>query len=627
MKTIIISIVSLWFVNFAMGQCTVIGGNLSADDQKICPQTATYLTLNNYTGTITSWEQSSNNVVNWTTVSTSSSWQLNQYFPSTGTFLYRVKVTCTDNNNNTYQAYSNVFTIEVSNPVGGTISGGNSNICVGGNPSNLSLSGHFGSITWQFQFNSGSYQDANGGSCNVATTCFPIFPNGAGTYKYRAKVSCTNNPSNYAYSNEVTYQVNNPTQAAICNDPDDLRRAVAKVTISGIPYSFSGFLVNHTAQDGRLLFLTTSHPFTRYNPTQSTLNNATFTWNEDLNSCGGSASPTVTSTGCTVKAIDGFFALLELNAAPDLAELYYLGWDINATDNYSSIFQSAGSIKKGRVSTTTNPTDVSGSFGSGTDNFNESSGSGVFKFSSWSSGNTEKQGRGAPLLAGSSGKKARGVYLGGTEATCGNGPSYFVYLTSNYTNLLSYLRDGSETNTATVRMNYCKPSENLNYVQDYDWAYQVTGSIVSTQPIENGYVVRYKAGSYIELNNGFVSGTDFVAEIDPCLITRTTIAAKTDDVETEFPHAHYTISTELDIKIYPTVIASGNAINIEVADEIQDVHIVFYDLQGKSILHVFQKEMHPYQRYSFQLNSFSSGLYIVKSQSQSISHTQKIIVE
>ncbi len=121
----------------------------------------------------------------------------------------------------------------------------------------------------------------------------------------------------------------------------------------------------------------------------------------------------------------------------------------------------------------------------------------------------EKRGRGAPLLAGSVGKKARGVYIGGDEVSCGNGPSYFAYLTSGYTSLLSYLRDGSETNTATVRMNYCKPSVVLSGSFSQSFTYSVTGSIVSTHQITNGFVVRYEAGTFIELNDGFYSGPVF----------------------------------------------------------------------------------------------------------------------
>jgi len=241
--------------------------------------------------------------------------------------------------------------------------------------------------------------------------------------------------------------------------------------------------------------------------------------------------------------------------------------------------------------------------------------------------NTEKRGRGAPLLSGGTGKKARGVYLGGTEANCGNGASYFVYLTSNYTDLLSYLRDGSETNTATVRMNYCKPSEYLTIDQIESWTYQVTGSIVSTQEISNGLVVKYKAGTFVELNDGFISGTNFVAEIDPCVITQTIIAAKTDDIQDEPRQSNSSLVTNSTIKIYPSILSKGNAINIVTSAATQNLSITIYDLHGKVAQQATIYELYANEQNSLLLNNLSNALYFVKAYNNSISVTQKIIIQ
>jgi hypothetical protein len=611
----------LCLINQTMAQC--VGGSITSPNAEICVSTTTgIMTLSGHTGTIDQWEESSNGGGFWSIVNGSTT--THSAFPiSTGTLMYRVKVT------NGGSCYSSTTSVVVRNADGGTISTGGGTLCSGGSPAALTVTGHFtgslGYLYWEYSTNGGSTYTLDGSGTNSNPYTPSSVLSSAGTYLYRAKASCGSSADDYS-SNTKTYQVNSATSAAVCNDGDNLRKAVAKVTISGIPYSFSGFLVNHTSQDGRLLFLTTSHPFTRYSPNSTALNSATFVWNEDLNTCGGSAATTVTSVGCTLLVTDGFFTLLELNEAPALADLYYLGWDYTATGSYNSIFQSAASIKKGKVSSSSGPSaNVTGSFGSGTDNFTESSGSGVFKFTTWSSGNTEKRGRGAPLLAGSVGKKVRGVYIGGDEANCGNGPSYFAELNSSLTSLLSYLRTGSESNTATVRMNYCKPSENLSGVVNISLPpYQVTGSIVSTQNIFNGFSIRYKAGTFVELNDGFVSGDDFVAEIDPCLITVTTIAAKTDDI-LEQPQPNTNTST-VDIKIYPTIIASGNALTIEVTESLQNVSVTLYDMQTKALQYTNIPELSAYNKHAFPISNLPSGLYFVRVQSNTISTTQKIIV-
>lgn len=607
-------------------QCSVTGGTLSADAIKICPNTSTYLSLNYHSGTITSWELSTNNGSSWTTVSTSSYYSLNQYFPSIGNYLYRVKVTC-EYNGDVFTAYSNSLTIQVTNAVAGTISGGNSSICVGTVPANLSITGQFGDIEWQYKYNGGSY---NSTSCGNFTSCTPSFPNGAGTYTYRAKLSCFNNQSSPAYTNEITMAVSNPTPAAICNDPNELRRSVAKVSISGIPYAFSGFLVNSLANDGRLLFLTASHPFTRYNPSSAALANATFTWDEDLNACSSGSATTVTSSGCTLLATDGFFTLLELTKAPNLPLLWYLGWDINATGNFSSIFQSASGIKKGKVATTAGASAVSATISNSTDALTETSGNNVLKFTSWTAGNTEKPGRGAPLL---SDQKARGVYIGGPEVACGNGPSYFADLSKAAT-ILNILRAGNSTatNSATVKRNYCIPFLELygNVNQTPVEQPKVSGYIKSTQNISNGLTLRYRAGTYIELNPGFVSGTDFVAEIDPCVQVDIIIAAKTDDTYQDvFENKNVNELQSLGdwIKIYPTLVENGNSLSIESNSFLDSVELKMYDIQGKHIKSFKFNGFANETKASISIENLISGIYFIKAFDGNRIASTKIIVK
>mgnify|MGYP001033859234 FL=1 len=236
--------------------------------------------------------------------------------------------------------------------------------------------------------------------------------------------------------------------------------------------------------------------------------------------------------------------------------------------------------------------------------------------------NTEKQGRSAPLL---STKKARGGYIAGTEENCGNGPSYFEDFQSiKNGSVFNYLRSGSQTNTATVRMNYCKPSENLSNPLNQSKIYQVSNSIVSTQQISDNYVVRYQAGTYIELNNGFVSGTDFVAEINPCSNDVTVIAAKTDNEEYQNQEGKNTQGKPENewLKIYPTILSSGSTLIIESNTILDNIELQMFNIQGKHI-------------HSFRLNSLVtsvlleavSGVYVLKAYNGTNFFTQKIVIQ
>jgi hypothetical protein len=180
-------------------------------------------------------------------------------------------------------------------------------------------------------------------------------------------------------------------------------------------------------------------------------------------------------------------------------------------------------------------------------------------------------------------------------------------------------------------MNYCKPSENLNFNQIESWTYQVTGSIVSTQNISNGLTVKYQAGSFIELNNGFVSGTDFIAEINPCVISRTTIAAKTDDtVEfdvTEEFNGQLLASNDVELQIYPTALASGQGCKIVATKSLNNLQVVVFDLNGRPVSTTRIETLHQKTPHEMPLPALSKGIYLVKAQNAVFSFTQKIIIQ
>lgn len=139
----------------------------------------------------------------------------------------------------------------------------------------------------------------------------------------------------------------------------------------------------------------------------------------------------------------------------------------------------------------------------------------------------------------------------------------------------------------------------------------------------------YKAGTYIELNPGFVSSNDFVAEINPCVSTVTTIAAKTDDENIEERENAETLISEHIvnwIKVYPTILQSNTHVTIEANDVVDGTEIFMFDMQGKHVR-------------SFRLNGFLKGssasvlldvvpgMYVLKVRRGGDLFTQKLIVQ
>ncbi|HRN95651.1 MAG TPA: T9SS type A sorting domain-containing protein [Chitinophagales bacterium] len=525
--------------------------------------------------------------------------------------------------------HQNTYSQSCNTTIPGTLStSGSEIICTPGQTGMMVVSNYQGDIQrWERKLNGGSWVTVYSLPSNIFTD-YDI--SSQGTYTYRVAVQCSTDA--VKFTNEITFMAGGLASKAACSSTyGDLRYAVAKVHVPGVSNDFSGFLINNTNNDGRLLFITTSQFLTNgcSNPSYS-IANATFTWNEDYASCSSGTLTPVTSNGATILAIDGRVALLELANAPDLAELTYLGWDIATPyTDISCIYPTYDpTIKKGIVSASayTSP-------GLGiecNDNYFESLGlPPVVKIAKWNSGEPNLLGRGSPLIM--SNKKAAGIYLTGNETHCSNGPSYFEDFQSiKNGSVFNYLRTGNQTNTATVRMNYCKPSENLGGLFNQSFTYSVSGSgyITSTQNISDGNTVKYQAGTYIELNPGFISGTDFVAEINPCVSIVTTIAAKTDDEQTYHQEDYATVNITTDdwIKVYPTILPAGNSLTIEANDVIDDVELFMFDLQGKHIC-------------LFRLNGFlrgnsvsvpldvAKGMYVLKARHNNHSFTQKIIIQ
>ncbi len=200
---------------------------------------------------------------------------------------------------------------------------------------------------------------------------------------------------------------------------------------------------------------------------------------------------------------------------------------------------------------------------------------------------------------------------------------------SDFERELKHWLDPNNTNPSTVSggvYQECSPKHIDKDAITASVTEQAGIDITADGVINNGITAVFKAGRAIYLEPGFQSGTNFIAEINPCVIDRTTIAAKTDDIVQESA-AIETNNKFNSIKIYPTIVPSGNAINIEVADVTEKLQIAIYDLQGKIILQTTLYNLNAKEPNSILLSGIISGFYLVRAEGGSISFTQKIIVQ
>ncbi len=159
---------------------TSVGGTTSGGNSPICINTPTgNITLSGHTGNVVRWQWRRdaggwNNIANTTTT-------LNYTPTSSGTYDFRAEVmsgACPS-------VYSTLTTITV-NPasVGGSVTGGNTPICLGSSTGNMTLSGHTGTVVrWQRRLGAGAWTDISN-----TTTIHSDTPPSAGTWEYRAEV-------------------------------------------------------------------------------------------------------------------------------------------------------------------------------------------------------------------------------------------------------------------------------------------------------------------------------------------------------------------------------------------------------------------------------------------------------
>src|SRR5690606_25102578 len=87
------------------------------------------------------------------------------------------------------------------------------------------------------------------------------------------------------------------------------------------------------------------------------------------------------------------------------------------------------------------------------------------------------------------------------------------------------------------------------------------------------------------------------------------------------------ISSSDWIKVYPTVLPSGNAITIESSKSIDGVELRMYDIQGRHIRSFRLNGFGENTKTTIQTTDVPAGMYVLNAQNGSDFFTQKIVLQ
>lgn len=398
-------------------------------------------------------------------------------------------------------------------------------------------------------------------------------------------------------------------EAVECNTTANaIKSAVAEVHYG--TFRGTGTVVNNTNNDGRFLFLTSSQGFNcAWNGSTplvgAHISGITFFWQHELTSCQDATIPVSTSslntTGATLLAYDNEFAIFELDDKPPFTKVTALGWDLSGNNPSGSFsimhvygVDSPAVIKNiyKAVLFPNNGIDYGSavpycwssngaSYGAGgnpdyvIDGFTNGGPAPV------NQGNTYSIG--GPLLG--SNKRIYGTYQTGDASFCTWGDSYFEKLQFMSSSVKNVLTNGQNvTSHHGISFTPCEDIKNINTTVNSSKTEKASIRIIASSLIVNNITVRYQAGSEVILDNGFSSGTDFIAEILPCDFEYYAVLNKTDGKEEVYNENEISTYAKSLNKVYPTVNKANGIVNIDfyTIDVIGEIKL--YNMQGQLIL-------------------------------------------
>lgn len=441
-----------------------------------------------------------------------------------------------------------------------------------------------------------------------------------------------------------------PTEILCHPSFQNYKRAIAEYTITyaGGSGSFTGtgFLINNTANDGRLFFVTVDYPFNgcvnsafgNFIPgTSISSGGATisFKWDKEAaTTCGASAPTMQTTSGATLRAIANGTALLELDTRPPFTSYPLLGYTTSTSTVHVCIGQVASTGIKKAIYTATGFTTTTGSINvvcPGVTTFNNTfSAPPRIDIDGWfNSAGPQFLSRGAPLIENTSFGKVEGVYyVGDAEGSCFSGHSFFTR-TADIAGLSTFLGGSSNLNGIVFTPCPGGASQTLSGPLNTDLTVRVTNTIVSTQAIVNGNTVRYEAGTSVTLNPGFTSGDDFIAEIKPCNNSFVTLS-KWDGVEGAAEEEVETTGNRVyanEVMIYPTISAPGGSVNLQFTYPESRVELTLVDVAGVEV-----KNYAPFSVLAASERielppSLSTGIYFLSLRSDNFNRTFKLLIQ
>lgn len=423
------------------------------------------------------------------------------------------------------------------------------------------------------------------------------------------------------------------------NNWQNEKRGVAMILVGGTRWC-TGSLVNNTANNGRLLFLTANHCLNGRDAISNP--NATdwsFWWDYESPTC---TNPTQEpnsriTNGATVLANNGQsdFALLELAESPlnlnPPVNIYYNGWSRTNNPNTGGvgIHHPRGDIKK--ISAfTADP--VPGQTYSAADHWSV-----TWVATVTNSGVTERGSSGSPLFLNN--RLIIGQLHGGPASCSASAPNRrdeygrlsvsWNSHTDNRRRLMDWLdpiganpqqHGGGFFDQCAANVVITNPIDNFADIQ-------AGGTITASGTIGANANVTMTAANSVILNPGFntVQGSSFVAQIAPCQ-PRVIPPANKKDVE-ENENSSVTEFLKFPVlNLYPNPTQSIITIEFTIPNE-SNIEITVSDIQGKKVaeLPILRYQMGSYSTM-FDFSNFNAGTYFVYLKSENYNEIKKVII-